>query len=300
VLSSVIEAVAFDVNGTLVHIRTDEGMDEIFRAIGHVLTYSGIDLHRGEVRELYTRYLKEQQRDSAEEHPEFDAVAIFRRIVDEHATGYTRSMPAVKQEQLPLFLAELYRGASRRRLALYPYVRAVLDALHTRFPLAVVSDGQSAYARAELHQVGLLDYFDPIVVSGDHGFRKPDARMFELATTTLGVEPGQVLYVGNDMYRDVYGARAAGLPTVLFESDQGTRVYRDVQPDHTITDHRELLTLLGLPPLRPTRVGSDRGGDEQAVAACGGRHPLVVGQQVIEVLTDEERGSQVDGVQGAK
>ena len=48
-----IRAIAFDVNGTLVEILTDEGMDEIFRAAGHFLTYQGIDLRRHHVRDLY-------------------------------------------------------------------------------------------------------------------------------------------------------------------------------------------------------------------------------------------------------
>src|SRR3954449_9702788 len=91
--------------------------------------------------------------------------------------------------------------ASRRRLRLYPHVRRVLDLLHIRFPLAVVTDGQSAYARAELHQVGLLGHFDPIVVSGNHGYRKPDRRLFQAAAAGMQIAPEHVLYVGNDMYR---------------------------------------------------------------------------------------------------
>ena len=66
----------------------------------------------------------------------------------------------------------------------------MLDALAARFPLAVVTDGQSAWARAELHRVGLDGYFDPVVVSGDHGYRKPDRRLFEHALSrTSGWPP---------------------------------------------------------------------------------------------------------------
>ena len=39
-----VAAVAFDVNGTLVEIRTEDDREDIFRAIGHFLTYQGIDL----------------------------------------------------------------------------------------------------------------------------------------------------------------------------------------------------------------------------------------------------------------
>jgi putative hydrolase of the HAD superfamily len=240
-----IRAVAFDVNGTLVRILTDDGMEQIFRSIAHFLTYQGIDLHRHQVRDLYFEHMKEQQQASPEEHPEFDAVGIWRSILRAHLTEFTRALPAEKLEQMPLFLAEMYRGISRCRLRLYPHVREVLDVLRERYPLAVVTDAQSAYARAELHKVGLLDYFDPIVVSGDHGYRKPDRRLFQLALDGMGVAAEHALYVGNDMHRDIFGAQEAGLTTVMVESDQGADVHLDCVPDYTITDLRDLLTILG-------------------------------------------------------
>jgi putative hydrolase of the HAD superfamily len=189
--------------------------------------------------------LREQQRTSPEEYPEFDAVGIWRRIIDGNATDFTRTLPASKLEQMPLFLAGMPRGISRRRLGLYPHVREVLDVLRERYPLALVTDAQSAYARGELHKVGLLDYFDPIVVSGDYGFRKPDRRLFQLALDRMGVAAENALYVGNDMHRDIVGAPEAGMPTVLFESGQGTSAYLDCVPDHRITDFRDLLKILG-------------------------------------------------------
>ena len=240
-----IRAVAFDVNGTLVRILTDDGMEQIFRSIAHFLTYQGIDLHRHQVRDLYFEHMKEQQQASPEEHPEFDAVGIWRSILQAHLTEFTRALPAEKLEQMPLFLAEMYRGISRCRLRLYPHVREVLDVLRERYPLAAVTDAQSAYARAELHKVGLLDYFDPIVVSGDHGYRKPDRRLFQLALDRMGVAAEHALYVGNDMHRDIFGAQEAGMTTVMVESDQGADVYLDCVPDYTITDLRDLLTILG-------------------------------------------------------
>jgi putative hydrolase of the HAD superfamily len=242
-----IRAVAFDVNGTLVSILADDDEERIFRAAAHFLTYQGVDLHRHEVRDLYFRSMKEQLRASPEDYPEFDAVGVWRDIVEGHMTDFTRALPPGKLEQLPVFLAEMARGVSRRRLGLYPYVREVLDVLRERYPLAVVTDAQSLYAPAELHKVGLLGYFDPIVVSGNHGYRKPDRRLFQLAHDGMGVPAGNTLFVGNDMYRDIYGAREAGLKTVMFDSDQGAKAYLDCVPDYTITDFRDLLKILGLP-----------------------------------------------------
>jgi putative hydrolase of the HAD superfamily len=55
-----IRAVAFDVNGTLVRVLTEDGMDQIFRSAAHFLTYQGIDLRRHQVRDLYFQIMKEQ------------------------------------------------------------------------------------------------------------------------------------------------------------------------------------------------------------------------------------------------
>jgi hypothetical protein len=97
--------------------------------------------------------MEEQQRTSSEEHPEFDAVGIWRSIIEGHMTDFTRTLPVEKLEQMPLFLAEMSRGISRRKLRLYPHVREVLDVLRERYRLALVTDVQSAYTRGELHKV---------------------------------------------------------------------------------------------------------------------------------------------------
>ena len=242
-----IRAIAFDVNGTLIRIQTEDGDEQIFRSAAHFLTYQGIDLHRDQIRDLYFQTMKEQLRASPEEYPEFDAVGIWRSIIDGHMTDFTRALPAGKLRQMPLFLAEMARGIARQRLGLYPSVRDVLDVLRGRYPLAVVTDAQSANARGELHKVGLLGYFGPVVVSGDYGYRKPDRRLFQFAIDGMNVAAGNTLYVGNDMYRDIHGAREAGMQTVMFDSDQGTRAHLDCVPDHTIMDFRDLLKILDLP-----------------------------------------------------
>jgi putative hydrolase of the HAD superfamily len=183
-----ITAVAFDANGTLVKILADDDEERVFRAAAHFLTYQGIALHRHELRDLYFQIRKEQLRTSPERYPEFDAAGIWRAIITTHGTDFTRALPAGKLQQMPLFLAEMSRGISRRRLGLYPHVREVLDILRERYPLAIITDAQSTSARGELHKVGLLGYFDPVIVSGDHGYRKPDRRLFQLALSLVFVQ----------------------------------------------------------------------------------------------------------------
>lgn len=234
-----IKAIIFDVNGTLIDILTDEGMDEIYRAVSHFLTYRGIHMHRGEVREHYDRIMEEQIKAAGEEHPEFNAVALWHEFLERNLDPCRRPPPE-KMETLPRFLAEMYRGISRHRLQLYPDVKSVLDALKPRFSLAVVSDGQSVWALPEMRATGLDGYFDPIVISSDHGYRKPDPRLFQAALDGIGVGPEEVLFVGNDMYRDVFGAGRLGIKTVFFASNQGRRHMEGVKPDYVIYRFAEL------------------------------------------------------------
>ena len=234
-----IQAILFDINGTLIDIQTDEGSEEIYRGISHFLTYQGIYIHRWEVRDEYFRLMEEQRRASGEAFPEFDAVELWRQFLRRRPEA-CHSMPPEKLRWMPIFLAEMYRGISRFRLQLYPEVKTALDELAQRFKLAALSDAQSAWALPEMRAVGIEAYFQPIIVSGDLGFRKPDKRIFEAALNGLDLPPENVLFVGNDMYRDIYGAKQFGMKTVFFSSNQGRQTANGVEPDYIIYRFAEL------------------------------------------------------------
>ena len=234
-----IQAILFDINGTLIDIQTDEGSEEIYRGISHFLTYQGIYIHRWEVRDEYFRLMEEQRRASGEAFPEFDAVELWRQFLRRRPEA-CHSMPPEKLRWMPIFLAEMYRGVSRFRLQLYPEVKTALDELAQRFKLAALSDAQSAWALPEMRAVGIEGYFQPIIVSGDLGFRKPDKRIFEAALNGLDLPPENVLFVGNDMYRDIYGAKQFGMKTVFFSSNQGRQTANGVEPDYIIYRFAEL------------------------------------------------------------
>ncbi len=236
-----IRAILFDVNGTLIDIETDEGLEEIYRAIAHFLMYQGITLHRWEVRDLYFQIMQKQRAASTEKFVEWDATSIWREFLQQTGSDYTRALPPEKLAQLPLFLAELHRGIARKRLRLFPQVKETLDQLRARYRMSVVSDAQSAYAIPELRAVGILDYFHPIIVSGDYGYRKPDPRLFQNALATLEIRPEQALYLGNDLYHDIFGAQQAGMKAILVSYDRANVASETSIPDYIIYTFPELL-----------------------------------------------------------
>ncbi len=232
------QGIIFDINGTLIDIQTEEGNEEIYRAISHFLTYQGIYLHRWEVKDAYYKIMDKQRISGVEEYPEFDTVEVWREIMSQYSGSTLLSSDKLKQ--IPRFLAEVYRGISRLRLQLYPDVKAVLDELLSRFRLTAVSDAQSVWAMPEMRAVGIESYFNPVIISGDFGFRKPDKRLFEAALLGLSLEAKDVIFVGNDMYRDIFGARRLGMKTVFFSSNQGRKEMDGVKPDYVIYQFAEL------------------------------------------------------------
>lgn len=240
----IIKGIIFDINGTLTDIHTNEWNDDLYRVISNLLSYQGILLAPNVVKDLYFKIMNEQRAAHAEPHPEFDAVAIFRQIVTQHATDFTLSMPAEKLAQLPLLLAETYRAASRFRLQLYPGVLDTLRQLQLKYHLAAVTDGQVAYVLPELNAVGLSGYFDPVIVSGSFGYRKPDERLFTAVLSAMKMQPSEVLFVGNDMHRDVFGGQKIGIKSVFFKSNQGTQEKDGVVPDYIIYNFTELLNAI--------------------------------------------------------
>jgi len=222
-----IKGILFDLYGTLIDIDTDESLEEIYRGIAHYLTYHGVYLHRWEVRDRYYEIMKRQKEEGGEEYPEINVEAIWNSFLGQEGIG----APLARRE-LALILAQLYRAISRKRLQLYPDVKRVLDELRATYRMALVSDAQPCYALPEMKAVGLEGYFDPIIISAYYGFRKPDTRLIKKALDTMKLGPAEVICVGNDMYRDIFGASQLGIKAIFIDSNQGAKAHENVTPDY--------------------------------------------------------------------
>ena len=97
-----------------------------------------------------------------------------------------------------------------RRLA-YPHILQAIGALHRAgVPQGVYSDYPP---RSKLEAMGIADFMKAVVWSGERqvGQFKPSPRGFLRTAELLGVEPAEVLYVGDRDNVDGAGARAAGM-----------------------------------------------------------------------------------------
>jgi len=231
-----IKAILFDLYGTLIDIETDEYMDEIYRGIAHFLTYHGIDRKTHEVKDGYCGIIDEQKSAAIEKYAEINVEEAWQTFLAREG-----KLKVQQKSKLALLLAQLFRAISRKRLKLYPYVIEVLDSLAPHYKLALVSDAQPCFALPEMRAMGLSHYFRPTIISEEYGFRKPDQRLFDSALSMLKIEASQAIFVGNDMYRDIHGAKRAGIKTIFFASNQGAQTHNDTKPDYVAYRFTEVL-----------------------------------------------------------
>ena len=116
--------------------------------------------------------------------------------------------------------------------------------------LALVADTRPGTYRNVLRQHGLYEAFDVFAISEELGCVKPDPRIFRHALDGLGLTPaeaGHVLMVGNNLARDVRGARALGIVSVWIHfNDRYPLVPADEheRPVHEVTSTSELAELI--------------------------------------------------------
>lgn len=128
--------------------------------------------------------------------------------------------------------------AERMRVELFDDARPALAWLAARFPVVALSNGN-----ADVHRVGIGEYFRAGVSAQSFGVGKPDPRIFHAAAQAAGVQPHEVLHVGDDAALDVLGGLNAGMQTVWV--NRASRDWaHEARPHATVDDMAQLCALL--------------------------------------------------------
>lgn len=90
--------------------------------------------------------------------------------------------------------------------------RPVLEELHRRYPMVLVSNFYGNI-NAVLRDFRLDHLFKDVIESAVVGVRKPDPAIFALGVKALGMQPEEVLVVGDSLRKDILPARSLGCRT---------------------------------------------------------------------------------------
>lgn len=208
-----IEAVSFDVTGTLIHCPR---LAELY---AEVLCRHGVETSAERLAELVPIVWKELScrvvdgRDRFSSHPEGDR-GFWSDFLGRIAAYLGVDHPG------PFAAAELYDRFSRADAwAIYADVEPVLDELAARRLRLVVTSNWDARLPDLLDDLGLAERLDGIVSSWRVGYEKPHPAIFETVTVELGLAPDAVLHVGDRHLADLEGARAVGMQALLLRRD---------------------------------------------------------------------------------
>ncbi|MBT3189481.1 MAG: HAD-IA family hydrolase [Anaerolineae bacterium] len=91
------------------------------------------------------------------------------------------------------------------------------------YTLGVLSNRRSSFMDV-LEELSLDGYFDGVMFAGEVGSWKPDPKVFTPLLEKFNLAPEETVYVGDNYFADVIGARNAGLVPVLYDP-------RDIFPE---------------------------------------------------------------------
>jgi HAD superfamily hydrolase (TIGR01662 family) len=124
----------------------------------------------------------------------------------------------------PQQAAELAPKVSKHMGAEYKPASIVPDDVRRNLPflkeagysMAVVSNRDKPFQETLISH-GLSEYFPYSLAGGEVDIYKPEPGIFEHALKQMKVTARETVYVGDNYYADVVGARRAGLAAVLYD-----------------------------------------------------------------------------------
>lgn len=129
----------------------------------------------------------------------------------------------------------------RSRIDVPQETHDTLSLLAKKWPLVAITNGN-----ADPEKCGLNGYFDFVLRAGPDGRSKPFGDMYQLAAQKLGIAPGEILHVGDDLTTDVAGAIRSGVQACWINLREGDLMRID---DSRLLPHLEISTLASLTAL---------------------------------------------------
>jgi putative hydrolase of the HAD superfamily len=90
----------------------------------------------------------------------------------------------------------------------------VLNELSKRYKLYLISNIATPYKQC-FYNLGLDKWIDDPIFSCDVGYSKPNPNIYEIVVKKSGLQPGQLLMIGDSLRSDYEGARNCGIESIL-------------------------------------------------------------------------------------
>lgn len=229
----------FDLYGTLVDIRTDETERKLWEHLSLFYGYYGARYEAQELQQAYLASVQGKEKALSQEHavqysheayPEIPIEEVFQELYE------AKGVRAAKL--LAIHTGQMFRAYSTKYIRLYDYAQELLTALREAGRgVYLLSNAQRIFTENELFYLGIHDLFDGILISSDHGCRKPDERFYRILLDRYGLKPEESLMIGNDMATDIAGAKQVGMDSFYIHSAISPKLQQDDEGRQVTADY---------------------------------------------------------------
>ncbi|MFC4666243.1 YjjG family noncanonical pyrimidine nucleotidase [Falsiporphyromonas endometrii] len=115
-----------------------------------------------------------------------------------------------------LMINDRFLASSASKTGVVEGALEVLEYLHNRYKIVVVSNGFREVQDAKLRNSGLAPFVDFMVLSEDVGINKPHKMIFDRALSTCRGRRAETVMIGDSWDADIVGAHNAKIPSVWF------------------------------------------------------------------------------------
>lgn len=213
----ILSHILFDFFGTLVSYsesRIEQGYSRSY----NLIVENGSDLIYSDFLNLWDRMFIKFEEQSTASHDEFSMAELCECFLH-------KTLGKIPSFELIASFRDTYLDEWSQGVTYITGVNEMLEKLAENYTLVLVTNTHHAgLVHKHLHSSGMERYFIHIITSVKYGRRKPDPSIFEHALQVSNGQKKTSLFVGDSYFLDYEGARAAGLPCLLIDSNQRHRI----------------------------------------------------------------------------
>lgn len=154
---------------------------------------------------------------------------IEKEVLSVERFSLTLNSFGIVDDVLSRHMALDYIHLSPTKKNLFPGTFEVLEYLHSKYALHIITNGFEEVQHKKVAISGLGKFFNHTITSDEAGYKKPDYRIFKYSLDLTGAKSDESLMIGDDPEIDIIGAKAVGIDQVLIDHegilDRGEATY---------------------------------------------------------------------------
>ena len=202
--------------------------EHIFFDLDHTLWDTDKNSHQT-ISELFIKHnLQQKGIDSLDEFIKKYTFIINRMwdeyrngVINKHALRYNRfeetfSKFDINDRSLAESFSDDFANIAPYKTNLLPHANEVLDYLHSKYSLHIITNGFEEVQHIKIKYSGLEKYFLNTITSEAAGYKKPDVRIFQYSLELTNANSRNSLMIGDNLEADIIGARNAGMSQLFY------------------------------------------------------------------------------------